>query len=151
MTSMTVAAVANTTAADAGTSPRCVQLLRQPQDRLNAVRVFGVRSSETRPPMKGYEVLPGVVPEAARETALRHIHRDIVSHGLPQEWLGEWLWSAHWFPHLKWDDEITALLEHVPEPLRDGELCDPQILLQMPDEDGADGALTSHVDRTPDW
>jgi hypothetical protein len=101
--------------------------------------------------MKGYEVLRDVVPESAREATLRHIHRDIVTHGLPQEWLGQWLWSAHWFPHLKWDAQITALLDHLPERLRDGELCDPQILLQMPDEDGADGSLTSHVDQTPDW
>jgi Phytanoyl-CoA dioxygenase (PhyH) len=100
--------------------------------------------------VKGYEVLRGAVPESARDDVLRHIHRDIVTHGLPQEWLGQWLWNAHWFPHLKWDEQVLALLEHLPERLRDGELCDPQILLQMPD-DGAGGALTSHVDRTPDW
>jgi hypothetical protein len=100
--------------------------------------------------VKGYEVLRGVVPEDARESALRHIHRDIVRHGLPQEWLGAWLWNSHWFPHLKWDPEIVALLEHLPERLREGELCDPQILLQMPDE-GDETDITSHVDREPDW
>jgi Phytanoyl-CoA dioxygenase (PhyH) len=108
--------------------------------------------------MKGYEVLRGVVPEGARETVLRHIHRDIGTRGLPQEWLGQWLWSAHWFPHLKWDAQVVGLLEHLPERLRDGELCDPQILLQLPDElpdelpDGGDESeLTSHVDQEPEW
>jgi hypothetical protein len=100
--------------------------------------------------VKGYEVLRGVVPETAREAALRHIHRDIVVRGLPPEWLADWLWSAHWFPHLKWDAPVVALLEHLPERLRDGELCDPQILLHMPD-DGEQGELTSHVDRVPEW
>jgi ectoine hydroxylase-related dioxygenase (phytanoyl-CoA dioxygenase family) len=100
--------------------------------------------------VKGYEVLRGVVPEAARDAVLRHIHRDVVSRGLPPERLNEWLWSTHWFPHLKWDPQVLALLQHVPEPLRDGELCDPQILLQMPDE-GDEIELTSHVDRVPDW
>lgn len=101
--------------------------------------------------MKGYQVLRNVVPHEAREAALRRIHRDIVEHGLPQEWLGRWLWNAHWFPHLKWDEQIVALLEHLPERLRDGELCDPQILLQMPDDPDCDDELTAHVDETPDW
>ncbi|MFL5929160.1 MAG: phytanoyl-CoA dioxygenase family protein [Gaiellaceae bacterium] len=100
--------------------------------------------------VKGYEVLRGVVPEAARQSALRHIHRDVVARGLPPEWLADWLWSTHWFPHLKWDAPVVGLLEHLPEQLRDGELCDPQILLQMPD-DGEAQEPTSHVDRVPDW
>jgi phytanoyl-CoA dioxygenase PhyH len=100
--------------------------------------------------VKGYEILRGAVPEDAREGALRHIHRDIVTHGLPQEWLGQWLWNAHWFPHLKWDPQIVSLLEHLPERLRDGDLCDPQILLQMPD-DGDEAEVASHVDREPEW
>jgi Phytanoyl-CoA dioxygenase (PhyH) len=100
--------------------------------------------------VRGYDVLRGVVPAAAVDDVLRHIHRDIVERGLPQEWLGEWLWSSHWFPHLKWDAEVTALLEHLPESLREGELCDPQILLQMPDVGDA-AELVSHVDREPEW
>jgi hypothetical protein len=100
--------------------------------------------------MKGYEVLRDVVPEDARDTALRHIHRDIVERGLPPEWLSSWLWTSHWFPHLNWDAEIVALVEHLPERVRDGELCDPQILLQMPDA-GDEQKMTSHVDREPEW
>jgi hypothetical protein len=100
--------------------------------------------------MKGYEVLRSVVPEDARDAVLRHIHRDIVERGLPPEWLAGWLWSAHWFPHLKWDAEIVALLEYLPEDVRDGQLCDPQILLQMPDVGDAQD-VTSHIDREPEW
>jgi hypothetical protein len=99
---------------------------------------------------RGYEILPRVVPPEALDRALRHVHLDVVRRGLPQEWLSEWLWSGHWFPHLKWDDEVVALLDHLPPELRTGELCDPQILLQMPDE-APEVDLEPHVDRVPDW
>jgi ectoine hydroxylase-related dioxygenase (phytanoyl-CoA dioxygenase family) len=99
---------------------------------------------------KGYEVLRGVVPPDAVDGVLRHLHLDIVKRGLPQEWLSQWLWDAHWFPHLRWDAEVLALLDHLPPELRDGELCDPQLLLQMPDE-AADVDLEPHVDREPEW
>jgi hypothetical protein len=99
---------------------------------------------------RGYEVLRGTVPQEAVERTLRHLHLDLVRNGAPAETLGRWLWSAHWFPHLKWDDEVVGLLEHVPEELRSGELCDPQLLLQPPD-DCEDVQLSPHVDREPDW
>jgi hypothetical protein len=99
---------------------------------------------------QGYEVLRGVVPHEAVERVLRHVHRDIASRGLPQEWLSEWLWNAHWFPHLRWDAEVVSLLDSLPAELKDGELCDPQILLQMPDE-AEDVELQSHVDEEPEW
>lgn len=95
-------------------------------------------------------MLRGAIPAEAVDAALRHLHLDVVKRGLPQEWLSEWLWNAHWFPHLRWDDEILGLLEHLPPELREGELCDPQILLQMPDE-ADEVELQSHVDREPDW
>ncbi len=97
----------------------------------------------------GIRVIHGGVPAALIHSALRHIHRDIVRNGLPQERVGEWIWSAHWFPHLKWDPEIVALLEHLPEDLREGELCDPQIVLHMPDHE--EYTLEPHVDREPEW
>jgi hypothetical protein len=99
---------------------------------------------------RGFAVLRALVPPEAVDAALRHIHLDVVRRGLPAETMGPWLWSAHWFPHLKWDPEIVALAWHLPEELRDGELCDPQILLQPPDE-GEDQALVSHIDQEPDW
>jgi hypothetical protein len=98
----------------------------------------------------GYEVLRGCVPLDAVDRALRHVHLDVVRRGLPPDQLAPWLWSAHWFPHLKWDEEIVTLTEHLPDRLRDGELCDPQILLQMPDAD-EDVAIEPHVDQEPEW
>jgi hypothetical protein len=105
-------------------------------------------ATETR--TRGFAVLRGAIPSDAVDRVLRHLHLDIAKRGLPQEWLSEWLWNAHWFPHLRWDDEVTRLLEHLPAELRDGELCDPQLLLQLPDE-ATEIELVSHVDRTPDW
>jgi hypothetical protein len=99
---------------------------------------------------RGYTVLTSVVPEEAVDAALRHIHLDIVRRGLPAETIGSWLWSAHWFPHLRWDPPVVALAWHLPEELRDGEMCDPQILLQPPD-DGDEHPLAPHVDEEPDW
>ena len=99
---------------------------------------------------RSYELLHGAVPLDAVDRALRHIHLDLAQRGLPPEWLADWLWTAHWFPHLKWDEPITALLEHLPERLRSGELCDPQLVVQPPDA-ADDVELEPHVDREPDW
>jgi hypothetical protein len=99
---------------------------------------------------RGYAVLRDTVPAAAREEALRLIHLDVVRNGLPADRVGEWVWSAHWFPHLKWAPPVVALFTHLPAELRDGELCDPQILLQPPD-DSEDQPLVSHVDEEPEW
>jgi Phytanoyl-CoA dioxygenase (PhyH) len=100
--------------------------------------------------VRGYEVVRGAVPIAAVDDALRHLHLDLVRHGASAETLGEWLWGAHWFPHLRWDREIVALSEHLPAALRQGELCDPQIVLQPPDC-GDVTPLEPHVDREPEW
>jgi hypothetical protein len=98
----------------------------------------------------GYDVVRQAVPRAAVEDALRHLHLDVVRNGLPAETLGSWLWSAHWFPHLKWDDSIVALRDQLPEELREGVPCDPQIVLQPPD-DCEPAPLEPHVDALPDW
>jgi hypothetical protein len=99
---------------------------------------------------EGYDVLRGAVPPAAADRVLRHIHLDVAQRGLPQEWLSQWLWNAHWFPHLRWDAQILGLLEHLPAGLREGELCDPQIVGQMPDE-ATELEIQPHVDQLPDW
>jgi hypothetical protein len=99
---------------------------------------------------RGYAVLRRVIPRDAVEAALRHLHLDVVRRGLPSETIGPWLWSAHWFPHLRWDPPIVALAEYLPDELREGELCDPQIVLQPPEE-GGDEPLVPHLDQEPDW
>jgi hypothetical protein len=99
----------------------------------------------------GFVVLRDVVPRAAVDVALRHIHRDVMTRGLPQEWISEWEWhSKNWFPHLRWDDEIVQLSTYLPESLRDGWPCPPQILLGFPDV-GEPAELTPHVDTLPEW
>jgi hypothetical protein len=99
---------------------------------------------------RGYEVVRDVVPADAVDGALRHIHLDAIRNGMPVDAISSWIWSAHWFPHLKWDEPIASLVQHLPPELRDGELCDPQIVLHPPD-DGSEQPLTPHVDREPSW
>jgi hypothetical protein len=99
---------------------------------------------------RGFAVMRNCVPSEAVDGALRHIHLDLVRRGLDAETAGAWLWSAHWFPHLKWDPQIAGLVSFLPEELRDGERCDPQIVVQPPD-DCDDVPLTSHVDQIPEW
>jgi hypothetical protein len=98
----------------------------------------------------GYAVLRGVVPLDVVDAALRHLHLDLVRRGLPADELGAWLWSAHWFPHLKWDPPIVALADGLPAFLREGEACDPQIVMQPPD-DCDEEPLVAHVDTEPEW
>lgn len=113
-----------------------------------AIRALQQRQGELAE--RGFAVLPAAVPEEAVEAALRHLHLDVVRRGLPVDWVNDWIWSAHWFPHLKWDEPIASLAAHLPPELRSGELCDPQIVLQPPD-DCPDQELEPHVDSLPDW
>ena len=99
---------------------------------------------------RGFEILRNLVPHEVVEAALRHLHLDLVRQGASAETIGEWWGAAHWFPHLRWDTEIVTLVEHLPPRLREGELCDPQIILQPPDV-GDEAYLEPHVDREPDW
>jgi hypothetical protein len=102
------------------------------------------------PDDRGFAILPAAVSRDVVESALRHLHLDLVRSGIPVDTVGRWLWSSHWFPHLKWDPAILALAGALPDALQEGELCDPQIILQPPD-DCADQELVAHVDREPEW
>jgi ectoine hydroxylase-related dioxygenase (phytanoyl-CoA dioxygenase family) len=100
---------------------------------------------------EGFAVLRRLVPRDAIDVALRHLHADVLTRGLPQEWISDWQWvSKNWFPHLRWDREIVQLSEYLPESLRDGWPCEPQILLAFPDT-GDPWELTPHVDAPPEW
>nr|MDQ3725229.1 hypothetical protein [Actinomycetota bacterium] len=97
-----------------------------------------------------YEVARGVVPRERIDDALRLLHLDLLSRGAPAEELSEWLWSLHWFPHLRQRPEILALAESLPEEWKAGRICDPQILLQFPHA-GPEPEISFHLDREPDW
>ena len=107
-------------------------------------------TTESPVAVRGWDVLRGAVPPEAVERTLRHVHLDLIRSGADAQTMGGWLWGMHWFPHLKWDAEVVSLLDHLPEELREGELCDPQILLQPPD-DADEAELVPHVDSPPHW
>jgi hypothetical protein len=120
--------------------------------RTKAMRAEVRSASSAKPDAggAGWDVLRRQIPRSAVDGALRRIHVDVLQNGLPTETIGDWIGSMHWFPHLKWENEITRLAEYLPESLRDGEMCDPQIILQLPDVDH-DVELVSHVDQPPEW
>lgn len=97
-----------------------------------------------------FEVAPAVVPRDLIDDALRLLHLELLSQGASAEQLSEWLWATHWFPELKWRDEITALAGALPAEWQIGQMCDPQILLQFP-HTGPEPEITFHVDQEPEW
>jgi hypothetical protein len=97
-----------------------------------------------------YEVRRGIVPIRRIEDALRALHLDLLVRGASAEELGQWLWAAHWFPHLTYSEPITALADALPRDWCTGERCDPQILLQFP-HTGPEPEITFHVDLEPEW
>jgi hypothetical protein len=98
----------------------------------------------------GFETLRGVIPHYAIERALRCLHLDLLHRGLSASEIAAWHEAKCWFPHLRWHPEILGLLEHLRPGLRQGTPCEPQILLQLPDE--ADNwPLEPHVDEPPPW
>ena len=98
----------------------------------------------------GFRVARGVVPPGVIEDALRLLHVDLLENGAAAQTLSEWLWSAHWFPHLNYRDEILALATALPPEWKAGVQCDPQILLQFPHV-GPRPEVTFHLDQEPDW
>ena len=97
-----------------------------------------------------YRVERGVVPQDRIDAVLRMLHLDLLERGASARELSEWLWATHWFPHLNYRDEITALADHLPDDWRTGTICDPQILLQFPHV-GPEPEITFHTDQEPAW
>jgi hypothetical protein len=101
-------------------------------------------------PRHPVEIARGVVPGQLVEDALRLLHLDILARGASASELGEWLWGAHWFPHLRHDPAILALERALAPDWRTGDLCDPQILLQFP-HTGPEPEISFHLDEEPEW
>lgn len=102
------------------------------------------------PHLRGHEVRRRVIPLELIDDALRLLNLDLLERGADAKELSEWLWGAHWFPHLRYEAPIVALADALPEDWRAGERCDPQILLQFP-HSGPIPAVTFHVDQEPAW
>ena len=101
--------------------------------------------------MPSYEVARGAVPRARVDAALRLLHADMLVRGIDADELGGWLWAMHWFPHLRFRDEISALAEALPAPWQEGMRCEPQILLQFPHVGEEEPPVSFHLDQEPDW
>jgi hypothetical protein len=99
---------------------------------------------------EGYAVVRQLVPLDAREAALRRVHVDVMRSGLSTAEIAGYQDVKVWFPHLRWEPEIVALADYLPPAAREGELCDPQILLHLPDE-ATDWQLEPHLDAAPPW
>lgn len=97
-----------------------------------------------------FEIRRGAVSPQLVNDALRLLHLDLLARGAAAPELGDWLWGAHWFPHLRYQGPITALAQALPARWRTGELCDPQILLQFPHV-GPEPEITFHRDQEPEW
>ncbi len=97
-----------------------------------------------------FEIECGVVPAELVDDALRLLNLDLLERGASAQELGEWLWGAHWFPHLNHHEAITALADCLPADWTTGVACDPQILLQFP-HTGPEPEITFHVDEEPPW
>jgi hypothetical protein len=98
----------------------------------------------------GYEIRRGAVAPPAVDDALRVLHLDLLQRGADAAELGEWLWGAHWFPHLRDAAPIRALVEALPGSWRTGTPCEPQILLQFPHV-GPEPEVSFHLDQEPAW
>jgi hypothetical protein len=83
------------------------------------------------------------------EAVLRMMMLDFVQHGISSRELQWWMQSACWFPHLRHDSRVLALRDALPEALRTGTPCEPQLLWSLPEE--YDGELRPHVDEPPPW
>jgi hypothetical protein len=104
----------------------------------------------SQPVQGSFELARGVVPQERIDGALRLLHLDLLERGASAQELSDWLWGAHWFPHLKEREEILALAESLPQEWRSGRPCEPQILLQFP-HTGPDPEITFHLDQEPPW
>jgi hypothetical protein len=98
----------------------------------------------------GYAVYRGLVSPSAIDAALRRVHLELLHLGLTAEQIAEYHETKVWFPHLRFEPEILALLDGVPDELKAGTICEPQILLHLPD-DAQDWPLEPHVDALPPW
>jgi hypothetical protein len=97
-----------------------------------------------------YDVGRSLIPADLIDAVLRLLHLDLLENGASAQTLADWLWSAHWFPHLNYRAAVVALADALPADWRTGTMSDPQIFLQFP-HCGPQPEITFHVDQEPHW
>jgi hypothetical protein len=102
---------------------------------------------------EGYLVGRQAVSAPVVREALRRLNLAIRSHGLSASEIDE-CQRTTFFPHLRWEPEIWALLPEAAAGLLGwqpgDEWAEPQILLRFPDPDQP-WPLEPHVDQAPEW
>src|SRR5574338_914513 len=93
----------------------------------------------------GYAIHRGAVLKKDVDAALRLIWMQLFNEGFDPD-IDVDKPRTCWFPYLRNDPEIKALL---PQKLVRGEVCEPQILVQPPDKE--DGPIEFHTDVEPPW
>lgn len=91
-------------------------------------------------------------PQLYAEDVRRLLWDEIRVWGLTVEQQREWQDKACWFPTLRHHDKIMRLLDAVPKEWQlECQLCEPQILVQLPDDPDTVGKIVPHIDELPPW
>ncbi len=102
---------------------------------------------------QGFCVLASAVPPEPIESATRLLNLEIARHGIDPAQLLQWQQST-FFPHLRWNSEVWALLPGMADGLirrsAEDEWAEAQLLLKFPDE-ATSWPLEPHVDEVPPW
>jgi Phytanoyl-CoA dioxygenase (PhyH) len=98
-----------------------------------------------------YGVLHGCVPQAAVDAVLRMVWRHVLRFGVGQDRMAEFVQTNNWFPELRAEQPIQQLDGYLPPRWRTGQLCEPQLVLQFPDDTRDVYPLAPHVDESPAW
>lgn len=99
--------------------------------------------------MKELTTLRNIIPLELVDKALREIHLDLFEKGISRREIDWWTKQACWFPHLRFSSPILAIRDALPDDLKTGEMCEPQILLTVPET--FIGSLDYHIDEEPPW
>lgn len=83
------------------------------------------------------------------EAVMRMLLLDIADYGISAREIEWWREAACWFPHRRDSVEVENLRDCLPDELRSGVCCEPQILWHLPER--YEGELWPHVDQEPPW
>jgi hypothetical protein len=91
-----------------------------------------------------------VIPQHARDAVKRLMNLELLNDSTQS--LRDYQRSMHWFPGLRWHQDVVALVDHLPHEWKHGVFCEPQLLLHFPhDPTVPEPEITYHLDREPPW